>query len=61
MATRFTGDVTRENIRAYALATAEDPATVGEVIHEAFNADHSSGGFAFHYDATLFIAGVSGG
>mgnify|MGYP003508649752 FL=1 len=61
MATRFTGDVTRAGVLAYALATAEDPSTVGEVIHEAFNADHSSGGFAFHYDATLFIAGVSGG
>ena len=61
MATRFTGDVTRAGILAYAQATAQDPSTVGEVTHEAFNADQTTGGFAVHYDGTLFIAGTTGG
>lgn len=47
MPQRHTGPVTREHVRAHATAQADDPMTLGEVVHEEFNADAESGGFAF--------------
>lgn len=43
--------VTREVVQSEAVAWAEDPETVVEIVHIGFNADALSGGFAFLCDS----------
>ncbi|WP_280827690.1 hypothetical protein [Mycobacterium sp. OTB74] len=40
---------------------ADDPSSVVEVVHDGFNADDVSGGYAFLCDRGLFVADVGGG
>lgn len=55
------GPVTRAKVKALALGQAQAPSSVVEVVHEGFNTDEHSGGYAFLCDDRLIVYGVDGG
>lgn len=54
------GPVAWAEANALAADWADDAATVSEVVHEQFNGDEQSGGYAFMCDRGLFIYGFDG-
>lgn len=52
--------ITREKVQALTVKWADNPDSVGEVEHDAFNDDLQSGGFAFQCDRGLLIYGFDG-
>lgn len=52
--------VTRESVRAAAIRWAHDQSTVDELIHDGFNDDPVSGGFAFLADRGLVVWSFDG-
>lgn len=52
--------VTRAAVRAGAEGWAVDPSTVEELVHEGFNGDPVSGGWAFACDRGVYVGGIDG-
>lgn len=58
---RITRPVTRAKVEALAAdCMADDPSTVVEIVHQGFNGDDISGGFAFWCDDGMLVYGFDG-